>query len=91
MNLLPYKKSDYSGPFNLLKNEKQLIRKAWIAAQGNLDKMVMLLEIKKLDLLIAIIRHFNVSDLPSGSSLPQTSSTSSRASIRKKHPKASKP
>lgn len=64
MNLLPYKPEDYSGKFSLLLSQKVLIREAWNKTNGNLDKMVILLKIKKVDLLVAIIRHFNTASLP---------------------------
>lgn len=62
-SILPYKPSDYKGELNLLANEKTLISKAYVKAHGDLSKMTKLLEMKRSYLLIAIIRHFNVSSL----------------------------
>jgi len=62
-SILPYKPSDYKGELNLLANEKALISKAYVKAHGDLAKMTKLLEMKRSYLLIAIIRHFNVSAL----------------------------
>lgn len=55
--LQPYKESDYIGEFNLLLNEKSLIRKAWIRCNGCLLGMSRELEISVRSLRDRIILH----------------------------------
>ena len=59
--LLPYTTADYAGKFNLKRAEKSLIQLAIKQTDGDLDKMSKLLKIEKIDLLVALVRHFNVS------------------------------
>lgn len=64
--LLPYTPADYAGKFNLKLAERSLIQLAIKKTDGNLDKMSKLLKIEKLDLLVALVRHFSISvSLPS--------------------------
>lgn len=53
----PYKESDYLGEFNLLLNEKSLIRKAWVRCNGHLLSMSRELEISVRSLRDKIIAH----------------------------------
>lgn len=61
MTILPYKESDYSGEFNILKAQKTLILKAYKVHEGDLDKMAKALNMKRVDLLIGFVRHFTSS------------------------------
>lgn len=65
MSILPYTPKDYLGDLNLLCSEKDLIRKAYIKTNGELEEMMKLLRMRKFDLLVAVIRHFNVTSFSS--------------------------
>jgi hypothetical protein len=66
MTLLPYTDVDYTGKYNLLKAQRALIKQAWDKHRGDLDKMSKALAMRRTNLLIAIIRHFNVAASPHG-------------------------
>jgi hypothetical protein len=52
-----YKKEDYTGEFNLLRNERRLILRAFKRANGDLGMMAKLLETTEKPLLLMIVSH----------------------------------
>jgi len=58
--LVIYTEKDYLGKFNLLRNEKRLITRAWDKSRGNTIIMAKMLEVSEKVMLLKIISHFGL-------------------------------